>query len=458
MSLDITGKDTICALSSAQGYGAIAIVRASGPQALDIFGKIFRKNSNKTKPLILMHGEVIDQNNVVIDDVMAFYFADTKSFTGEPSFEIHCHGNQLIIEQILKTICAHGARLAQPGEFSMRALLNGKIDLAQAESIADLIHAKSLAAKQVALTGLKGGLRDKTDDIRQAIISALAEMEARMDFPDEDLGSYDRTHIINVIDRSIESLSQLLSNAAHALKLHEGARVVICGLPNAGKSTLLNRLCGEERAIVHETAGTTRDAIEAQLILSGIPITLVDIAGIRWVGDDNPIEKIGIERAMLELKKAHVIIWLADSTQAQPFSDPLIKEALAGVNAKVIYVLNKADLLGAIHHSDSSPRSLAISAKLGLGISDLKATLAHHLVGKNSQASELFITRARQRDELEIALASLKEAKAALQQKLVDEVITSELRNAGLAFDRLFGTELSEDILDRIFSQFCIGK
>ena len=451
MSLDIARIDTICALSSASGYGAIAIVRASGKDALVILQKMFRRKS-PIEALVAMHGEVISPANEIIDDVVTVFYPAHKGFTGEPSFEIFCHGNQIIVQEILQTICEQGARLALPGEFSLRALLNGKIDLAQAESIADLIHAKSLAAKKVALRGVQGGLKQKTNQLRETIISVLAEIEARMDFPDEDLGGYDRSHLIEMIDEGIANLSSLLRNASHALKLHEGARVVISGAPNAGKSTLLNRLCGEERAIVHEIAGTTRDVLEANITLGGVPVVLVDVAGIRDVDEASHVEKIGINKAHQELARAHVVIWLADCTMPDPFGDERIRDALNSIDAPIMRVLNKAELLA------TPPKNyLSISAQAGLGMSDFLAKLTHMLVGEAEQ-SEMFITRARQKEELDNALKSFIEARAALFDGLVDEVVTSELRAAGLAFDRLFGTEVSEDVLDRIFSQFCIGK
>lgn len=453
MSLDIRCMDTICALSSAQGPAAIALVRASGPKANQIFAQIFRKTQGISKPFKAMHGQIYDKNDQLIDDVMAVYYEHARGFTGEPSFEIHCHGNQIIIDEILRTICEHGARLAEPGEFSMRAMLNGKIDLAQAESIADLIHAQSLAAKNVALAGVQGGLWARCAPVRESIISVLAEIEARMDFPDEELGSYDQAHLLRHIRSAIDELDNLLAQAAYALKLHEGVRLVICGLPNAGKSTLLNRLCGQDRAIVHESAGTTRDVIEARINVGGVPVVVVDVAGIREVDEQGHIEKIGIERAFLEITKAHAIIWLADCTLADPFGDALINEKLSGLNTPIIRVLNKAEL----NPAANVEQSFLISAKTGLGINDLMTHLHTILVGP-TVSDEIFITRARQRDELVRARAHLEEAHKALQEAWVDEVVTSELRAAGLAFDRLFSSNLQEDVLDRIFSEFCIGK
>lgn len=452
MSLDIACIDTICALSSAQGPAAIALVRASGPKALEIFAQIFRKHQGTPKAAKAMHGQIFDHNNQVIDDVMAVYYESKRSFTGEPSFEIHCHGNQIIIDEILRAICQQGARLAEPGEFSMRALLHRKIDLAQAESIADLIHSQSLAAKNIALSGVQGGLSLRCAPVREVIISVLAEIEARMDFPDEELGSYDQRHLLECMNEAIKQLDSLLANAAYALKLHEGVRLVICGRPNAGKSTLLNYLCAQDRAIVHESAGTTRDVIEAKIDLGGVPVVLVDVAGIREVDEQGQIEKIGIEKAFLEINKAHAIIWLADCTLDDPFADALISQKLAGLSTPVIRVLNKAELSSAIKQDN-----LMISAKLGLGISDLLAHLHKILIGEKI-SGEIFITRARQRDELLQARSSLQEAHAALEQSWADEVVSAELRAAGLAFDRLFSSNLQEDVLDRIFSEFCIGK
>lgn len=454
MTVDIGCKDTICALSSAQGPAALALVRASGPRAFAILQKIFRRtNASPIKPYMAMRGRAVDKDEKAIDDVMALYFPATKSFTGEESFEIHCHGNALIVDQLLSALCVEGARLAEPGEFSMRALLNGKIDLAQAESIADLIHAQSEAAKDVALKGVLGGLNTRCAPIRSVIIAVLAEIEARMDFPDEELGSFHRNQLVNDLAAATKELDALLANASLALKLHEGARLVICGLPNAGKSTLLNRLAGQERAIVHESAGTTRDVIEARMSIGGVPVVVVDVAGIRPMHDASAIERIGIEKAFDELTKADVIVWLADSTLASPFANDLIEAKLKTLKAPVLKVLNKAELKEAKHEG-----AMAISAMLGHGIEDLKGALHKIIVGEASAGSEMFITRARQRDELLLARASLVEAQEALEQHMIDEVITSELRSAGLAFDRLFGTTLAEDVLDRIFAEFCIGK
>jgi tRNA modification GTPase len=455
MSIDIARNDTICAAASGAGYSALAIVRVSGAQVSHLLAKIFRKKkSTPIKPFVATRGEIFrPESGAVVDDVIVVFYPCDKSFTGEESLEINCHGNPLVVEEILQVLCQHGARLAQPGEFSLRACLNGKINLAQAESIADLIHAKSLEAKQSALNGLRDGLFERTKNAREIIIGVLAEIEARMDFPQEDLGVYDAGHMLAKIRMAEVELARIIASSQHSLKLHEGVRIVICGLPNAGKSTLLNRLCGEQKAIVHEAAGTTRDVIECHMILGGMPVVLVDVAGIRDHLVAGDIEQIGIDKALNEIAKAEIILWLADATVAQPFSDERIGQLVQGKS--VIRVLNKIELIPKLV---APPECVAISAQQNLGVDNLLNKITSMLVGDTLGQGEMFVTRARQRDELLQACASLKEAYVALEKGMVDEVISQELRLGGLALDRLFGTTLGEDVLDKIFSEFCIGK
>jgi tRNA modification GTPase len=454
MTLDLGRKDTICALSSAVGRAALALVRVSGPEANGILARIFRKKSGELKPFTASLGDIISHDRM-LDEVMVVSFPDGRSFSGEPSFEIHCHGNPIIVDEILALICQNGARLAKPGEFSLRALLSGKIDLAQAESIADLIHAQSHEAKESALLGLKGGLYEKTAAVRESIITSLAEIEARMDFPDEELGVYDHRALKTTLQEAMNMLDRLLDHAAYSIKLHEGVRVVICGAPNAGKSTLFNQICGEERAIVHESAGTTRDVIEGRVNLSGIAVTLLDVAGLRDVDAEGHVERIGIEKAKAEIRRADLIIWLADGTLPNPFGDFLVTRALEEATCPVLRVLNKADVA---RPKQGENYDFAISAHSGLGLAEVLARVSSLLSLGEYKSGELFVTRARQRDELKEVRHALGETKKALEDGMVDEVIAGELRRAGLAFDRLFGSDLSEMVLDRIFSQFCIGK
>ncbi len=450
MSLDINQLDTICALASAKAQCAISIIRVCGANTKNILEKIFSK---KVKSLKATHGQITNNKGQIIDDVIVIYYPKNKSFVGLDSLEINCHGNPIIIDEIIERLKECGARLAEPGEFSMRAVLNGKIDLVQAESIANLIHAQSSLAKNIALRGLEGYLSRKITPIRHSIITILANIEARMDFVDEDLGSYDKSILINNLETNILDIKTILKNADVGLKLYEGARIVICGEPNAGKSTLLNCLVKDERAIVHESAGTTRDVIEVNFMLGDIQATLIDIAGIREFNKASEIEQIGINKAFFELNRADIIIWLADATQAQPFENEEIKEQITKSSAQVIKVLNKVEIA-----KNCDTNYIAISAKNNINIDLLINNLSNLLIANTISGEEVFITKKRQKVELEQALNSLSLAFDALKLGLVDEIVCFELRAAGTCFDRLLGTKISEDILDKIFSEFCIGK
>lgn len=452
MSLDIAALDNICALATPKGLSALAIIRFSGPLSKNIFEKLFKKHHGEIKAQIAMHGLVLDADGQTIDDVMATLFLNKKSFTGEDSGEIYCHGNPIIVDQIIKRLCELGCRLARPGEFSMRALLNGKLDLTQAESIKELIHSPSKEAAIAALNVLGGALRKKTIGIENMLIELLAEIEARMDFPDEDLGSYNSSALQTKLKQGILDLELLLKGASFGIKLQEGLRLVLVGQPNAGKSTLLNCLAEEERAIVHSQAGTTRDVIEAEILLHGVKITLVDVAGLRENAED--IEQIGIEKAIKEIDRAHGLIWLDELSNPKPFCDPMILKLIKTSKAPVLKVLNKADLAQNYFKAEH----ILISAQEKIGIDELKVHLAKWLDLKLPKSEDIYITKARQREELEHALNALKAALDSLKMGLVDEVISSDLRVAGLAFERLFGVDLSESVLDKVFSEFCIGK
>lgn len=456
MLLDLNNRDTIVAQGSGKGRSALGIVRLSGPQTPLLLAHLLDEKALIEKPSSFFRRTLRDEKGQMVDDVMAVYFAQNKSFTGEESAEIYCHGNPLIMSEILRIACHFGARLAMPGEFSRRAMLNGKLNLAEAESIADLIHARSLEAKQAALLGLKGGLFDKTKNAREILIGVLAEIEARMDFPDEDLGSYDGSALSKKMLLAVSEIDTLLHHAARSLKLHEGMRIVICGAPNAGKSTLLNRLVGEEKAIVHAEAGTTRDVIECHLVLKGVPIVLLDVAGIREASKASVIEQIGIEKAFEEIEKADSIIWLWDAGCENPFADEDFLQKLKGIHHRpVLKVVNKIELNPVINLPDDV---LTLSAKTGHGVDNLFTKLHEIAAMDDVSEGDLVITRTRQKEELIAVKDAFLKAHEALELGLADEIITSELRLAGCAFDRLFGTNLSEDVLDKIFSEFCIGK
>ena len=450
MLLDIQQKDTICALASAKVYCAISLIRVCGNKVLDIVKKIFNTN---LKPLKATHAYLVNISGSIIDEVIVIYYPADKSFVGHDTLEINCHGNPLIIDEILQCLKEYGARLAMPGEFTLRAMLQNKIDLVQAENIANLIHAKSEVAKKIALQGLNGVLGKKCTPIRMILIDVLANLEARMDFVDEDLGDYEKSSLLTKLKKAALLIESMLKNASIGLKLYEGARVVICGEPNAGKSTLLNCLTQEEKAIVHETAGTTRDVIETSLNINGVLVTLVDIAGIRELAKADSVEQIGINKAFLELKKADLIIWLSDASLNANFSNKFIEEELKNISSPVLKVLNKIEL-----NPNYEQKYLGISAKQEQNIDLLLNKIKELLFSDSISSEEIIITKQRQKDELKNALDFLYSAINLLNNQALDEIICFELRESAQCFDRLLGKNINNDILDKIFSEFCIGK
>lgn len=455
-------RDTICALATPPGQSALAVIRVSGPEALSIKDRIFKPRKLPQKHFVATRGDVLN-----LDDALCTSFPEQKSFTGEPSFELSLHGSPVIARQVLEALQALGVRGAKPGEFSLRAFLSGKIDLTEAEAICDLISARSEQAAQAALRNLKGGLSDYLESTRVNLIDSLCEIEARLDFPDEELGALASQALAERIQVCIDTLHKLLRSSQLGKRLTEGARVVLLGLPNAGKSTLLNTLLGEEKALVHDTPGTTRDVIEANWVLDGMPLVLIDIAGIREDENLDPVERLGIEKAKRELDRADLILSLQEPGQE--------KLELPWVVAPVIEVTTKADLdfnsslraersnsgEGWIATSATPPLNddkIDISAKTGQGLEELRQKITQILMGDNFNLSEVMLTKARQKEEVLKAHECLLEAKEALLRGEPDEVLAFELRSAGNALDRLLGKSLNEEVLDLIFSRFCIGK
>lgn len=432
--------DTICALATPPGHSALALIRVSGPQAFNIKDQIFKPRKSPQKHFVATRGDILD-----LDDVICISFPEHQSFTGESSFELSVHGSPVITQHILESIQNAGARIARPGEFSQRAFLSGKIDLCAAESIADLIHASSKQAAQVALRNLKGGLSEYLEPTRVNLVDSLCEIEARLDFPDENLVVLQKQILTNQIKICIDTLDKLLKTAQLGKRLTEGARVVLLGMPNAGKSTLFNAFLGEEKALVHETPGTTRDVIEATWILEGMPLVLVDIAGIREDPILDPVEILGIEKAKHELEKADLILYLQEPGQEK------IELNLNHIVAPVLDIMTKSDKI-------TVPNATCISAKTGQGLKELQDKIARALRGDTFDFSEVILTKLRQKEEVQKAHECLLEAHEALSRDEPDEIIAFELRTAGNALDRLLGKNLNKDVLDLIFSRFCIGK
>ncbi len=452
IALDLHQKDTICAAATPALPSAIAVIRVSGRDALLIKERIFLPKKGAQKFFVATLGDITG-----IDEAICVAYPHGKSYTGESSFELSVHGSPIIVQEVLKKLQAAGCRMAEPGEFSLRAVLNHKMDLCAAEAVCDLISARSKEAAQVALRNVKGGLGKFLQPARTCIVDVLCEMEARLDFPDEDLGEKQKERLLLDMENSAQLLQKLLDGAELGQKMIEGARVLLFGLPNAGKSTLLNTLLGQERALVHHLPGTTRDVVEAAWVIGGIPVSLIDVAGIRDVQVAETVEALGIEKAHHELERADAILWLVDATDQDASKQAYLESLLQTIQAPVLKVFTKTDLLQT-QHGDFEKNIVFISAKTGVGIKELHEQVSHLLMKDGSGQQEILLTRERQKIQVQLAHDSLLLARNAFQISEVDEVVASELRVAGEALDQLLGKSINQDVLDLIFSRFCIGK
>lgn len=438
--------DTICALATPFGKSALAIVRVSGKNAFNILDLIFKPKNTQQKYFVATRGDVLD-----IDDAISIKFPEGRSFTGESSFELILHGSPIIIERILNVLYKLGVRLANPGEFTLRAFLSGRISINEAEAISDLITASSEEAAKVAFRNLKGILFDHINPIRDRLVSIISEFDACLEFPDENIGHEKYSELRNFIKISVDKLESLLKNVTLGKILINGARIVLIGYPNAGKSTLFNRLIGKNKALIHETAGTTRDVLEETCVLEGIPVTFVDTAGFHVHDDEkiNPVEKMGIDKAKKELYLADLIISLSEPNSDYVSIPP-------DIDTPILRIKTKLDLT----QKRSFECDLEISANTGLGLDSLKQKIIEIFVKNQNYSDEPLLTKARQIEETRKAYESLLRTESLLNNGLFtnDEFIVFELREAAHALDRLLGKDVDIDVLNSIFSKFCIGK
>ena len=447
-------EDTIAAIATPLGPGGIGIVRVSGPRAESIANLVFRcGNAGAWESHRLYHGRILTNGGTPLDDGLAVLMRRPRSYTGEDVLEIHCHGSPLVLRLALETVLGHGARPAQAGEFTKRAFLNGKLDLAQAEAVIDMVSARTPESAAQAANQLFGQLSGHLQHVRQRLIRVKAHLEAQIDFSDEELG-IDHISLMTDVTDAERDIESLLGTYERGRVLRHGARVAITGRPNAGKSSLLNALLGDERAIVTAAPGTTRDVIEEGADFGGVPVVLSDTAGLRDVPDE--VERIGVERAHEAVRAADVVLFVIDAS-LPPDAWP---ESVAAEHAVIVF--NKIDLPCAWSEADASELArrapvVRVSAKYLTGLDDLRRAVAGSIV-KTPRDNVPTLTRSRQRDAMVKALTSLRHAREGLRRRLAPELIAVDLQDALDDIGCVTGAITSEEILDEIFAEFCIGK
>jgi len=452
-------RETIAAIATAQGRGGVGIVRISGPLAAKAAEAI---TGRSLKPRFAHYGPFVDGSEQVIDEGIALYFPGPNSFTGEDVLELQGHGGPVVLDMLLQRCLELGSRLARPGEFSERAFLNDKLDLAQAEAIADLIEASSAQAARNALRSLQGAFSRRVDNLTEKLISLRIYVEAAIDFPEEEIDFLADGHVLNMLDAVREQLSTVLREAGQGALLRDGMTVVIAGRPNAGKSSLLNALAGKEAAIVTEIAGTTRDILREHIHIDGMPLHVVDTAGLRDTEDQ--VEKIGVQRALKAIGEADRVLLVVDATAPEaldPFA--LWPEFLEHRPdpAKVTLIRNKADLSGEVIELQTSADghvTISLSAKAGGEGLDLLREHLKACMGYEQTSESSFSARRRHLEALRHASASLEHGRAQLTMAGAGELLAEDLRQAQQSLAEITGAFSSDDLLGRIFSSFCIGK
>lgn len=449
-------QDTIAAIATPPGRGGVGIIRVSGKLAETVAQKILKRSLSIREATYL---PFYDHNQTVLDEGIAILFKGPNSFTGEDVLELQGHGGPIILDLLLKEILSLGVRLARPGEFSERAFLNDKLDLAQAEAIADLIESTSEHAARSAVRSLQGEFSQKVHELVEALIRLRIYVEAAIDFPEEEIDFLSDGKVLGDLDRIIGDIRRLQSQAQQGSILREGMTVVIAGKPNAGKSSLLNALAGKDSAIVTDIPGTTRDVLREHIHIDGLPVHIIDTAGLRE--SDDKVEQIGIERAWKEIEQADQIILVVDSNEVREFTphaiDPAF-ERFEPFKEKLLIVGNKIDVSQLDNQSiDSEYKTIAISAKDGTGIDELKAELKQ-IVGYQQNTEGAFLARRRHLDAIERALSFCYLGKEQLVEFNAGELLADELRQAQNSLSEITGEFSADDLLGRIFSSFCIGK
>jgi tRNA modification GTPase len=464
--ISLANEDTIAAIATAHGEGGIAVIRMSGKNSLDIASKVLRRRAggsvSQMKSHRLYRGRIIDSvSERVVDSVLCVFMKSPHSYTGEDVVEIHSHGGYQVPKKVLELLFRHGARPSRPGEFTFRAFLNGKMDLAQAEAVTDVVNAQTAESLKQAELQLEGVLSEQIAEFKDIVLDTLAEVEAQVDFPEEDIDPVLREGMLKRIEELMQGLEKLLDTYEEGKILKHGVYTAILGKPNVGKSSLLNKLLMKERAIVSPYPGTTRDFIEETIDIKGIPLRLVDTAGLRASLDE--VEKVGVELAKKKAKEAELIIAVVDGSAKLDQDDLAVLKDLEP--SRSLLVINKSDLAAEVKDEDISrlfpnDRSVRTSAKLGAGIEDLKRKIHEVLLGKKNpkEGAEILITELRHKLALEKAKESLNSFLQALQREESPELLAIDLRGALGSLGEITGETTTEDVLSRIFSKFCVGK
>jgi tRNA modification GTPase len=458
-------EETIVALATAVGVGAISVIRVSGENAIDLVQRVFKgKDLTKQKSHTVHYGKIVDSHpvsgaEIEIDEVMVTIFRAPKSFTTENSIEISCHGSPFIAGQILQVLLKHGARMAKPGEFTLRAFLKGRIDLSQAEAVADLIASNSSAAHEIALKQMRGGFSTELKNLRNDLLNFVSLIELELDFSEEDVEFVDRSKLLSLVHQIQKSVLPLADSFRLGNVIKEGVNTVIIGKPNVGKSTLLNALLNEERAIVSEIAGTTRDTIEEAISLNGIVFRFIDTAGLRETAD--VVEKIGVKKSYDKIKLAAILIYICDATLLKADADlQAVLDDAAEFEIPFLLVANKSDLLDANRKAEllKSNSVLLISAKSKTGMEELKMALFAKVAGTKLEENQTIVTNLRHFQSLQNCLTALEEVSTGIKSNRSGELLSQDLRAALDALGEITGEVTNDEILGNIFGKFCIGK
>ena len=459
---DMNNTDTICAIATASG-GAIGIIRVSGPKAIDTTAHIFRPISGapltERKPRTAVFGHIIGEQGEVIDEVLVTLFRGPHSYTGEDSVEISCHGSSYILQQVMHLLTMGGCRLAAPGEYTQRAFLNGKMDLSQAEAVADLIASTSAATHRLAMNQMRGGFSQELSALRDKLLHLTSLMELELDFSDhEELEFADRSELSQIANDIEHTVSRLTHSFRVGNAIKNGVPVAIIGETNVGKSTLLNALVGEERAIVSDIHGTTRDVIEDTVNLHGITFRFIDTAGIRQTTD--VVESIGIERTYQKMQQASIVLWMIDATNSSPFT---LHSSLE--EKPLLLLFNKCDQVSpeertALEHAYAhidAPK-LFISAKSRIGLDTLESHLVEAAALPDISQSDVIVTNARHYEALTHALDAIRRVQDGLAMNLSGDFVSQDLRECIHHLSDIVGEVSTDSVLQNIFKHFCIGK